>query len=58
MDTAMGRVTVQTTIENLGDVLLASEGKLSPESIRRIEVSDALVDTEAATLAMPRELID
>lgn len=54
----MGGVTVAATIENLGDVLLAQEGKLSSDSIRQVAVPDALIDTGAATLSMPKNLID
>ncbi|HZZ29064.1 MAG TPA: aspartyl protease family protein [Pirellulales bacterium] len=53
----MGRVTVTALIENLEDLTLADNGKLAGADIRRIEVSDALVDTGASTLSMPISMI-
>jgi len=54
----MGKVTVAARIENLRDVLLAREGALAEDQIRAVEVSDALVDTGATYLSMPRRLIE
>jgi predicted aspartyl protease len=59
METAtMGRVTVPTKIENLADVLLAKDGKLAPDAIRQMNVTDALIDTGASSVAMPRSMIE
>src|SRR5262249_33749275 len=55
---SMGKVVVSARIENLSDVLNVHQGKLGPDEIRAVEVTDALVDTGATTLAMPKRLID
>ncbi len=54
----MGKVLVTALIENLGDVIDTSRGVIPPERVRRIEVHDALVDTGATGLSMPRRLIE
>jgi clan AA aspartic protease len=54
----MGRVTVRATIENAYDLRDAQRGLLSADSVRRLEVSDALVDTGATTLSVPKRLIE
>ncbi len=54
----MGRVTVAAKIENVGELYMVQKGLLPPEQVRRIEVSDAVVDTGASTLSMPRRLIE
>jgi predicted aspartyl protease len=53
----MGKVQVPAVIENLEDVLKAESGELARESIRRVEVQDALVDTGAVMLSLPKRLI-
>jgi predicted aspartyl protease len=58
METAsMGRVLTEATIENLGDLLMVQRGLRPPDQVRRITVSDALVDTGSTTLALPIRLI-
>ncbi len=52
-----GRVLTEATIENLEDLWAAKRGLLSPEEVRRSIVSDALVDTGATLLSLPRKLI-
>jgi predicted aspartyl protease len=54
----MGRVLAPAKIENLHDVYHVETGSLSPEQVRTVEVSDALVDSGATTLSMPKHLID
>ena len=54
----MGRVLVSAKIENLSDYSKLREGLLLPERVRTIEVSEALVDTGATFLSLPRRLID
>jgi predicted aspartyl protease len=54
----MGRVLTEVTVENLGDLLEARRGLRSPDRVRRITVSDALVDTKATTLALPVRLLN
>jgi clan AA aspartic protease len=55
--TAMGKVMVTARIENLGDLYRAKEGDIAAEQVRSVEVSDALVDTGATQLSMPKRLI-
>jgi len=58
METAtMGRVVVPAKIENLEDFYKVNQGVLPPEQVRCVEVTDALVDTGATTLLMPKRLI-
>jgi predicted aspartyl protease len=58
METAtMGRVVVAAKIENMQDLFRVAQGQLRAEEVRSVEVSDALVDTGASTLALPRKLI-
>jgi predicted aspartyl protease len=54
---AMGRVLVKATIENLFDVESRERGLLPADQVRSVEVEDALVDTGATTLLMPKRLI-
>jgi predicted aspartyl protease len=53
----MGRVLTEATMENLEDLWAAKRGLVSPEDVRRIVVPDALVDTGATLLSLPRRLI-
>jgi len=54
----MGRVLTNAKIVNVYDLNDAERGVLTVEQIRRIEVSDALVDTGASTLSLPRRMIE
>jgi predicted aspartyl protease len=54
----MGRVTVKAKIENVAELMLAEQGRLPPDQVHRVEVNDALVDTGATALSMPKSLID
>ncbi len=51
------KVTVAARIENLEDAYDADKGVLPAERVRSIEVSDALVDTGATLLSIPRRLV-
>jgi predicted aspartyl protease len=53
----MGKVTVSARIENLQDTYEAEKGVLPVGEIRAVEVADALVDTGATMLSIPRRLI-
>src|SRR5437588_7970642 len=53
----MGRVVTEATIENLQDLWDAKRGMIPAEQVRRVTVSDALVDTGASGLALPTRLI-
>ena len=58
METAtMGRVQTEATIENLEDLWAVKRGLLQPDQVRRIIVTDALVDTGATLLSLPSALI-
>ncbi len=54
----MGRTLVKARISNLGDWLNAKAGTLKPEQIRSIEVEDALVDTRAKFISLPKWMIE
>ncbi len=53
-----GKVVVAATIENLDDLFSVRKGQLAAQEVRRVEVTDALVDTGATGLLAPRRLID
>lgn len=55
--TVMGRVLTEATIENLQDLWAAQRGLMPVEQVRRLEVSDALVDTGATLLTLPKRLV-
>jgi predicted aspartyl protease len=58
METAtMGKVLVTARLENLEDLYKAAQGGLSVEQVRAVEVTDALIDTGATGLLVPRRLI-
>ncbi len=54
----VGNVVVSAKVENVLDLYEASQGRLADSQVRRINVSDARVDTGATLLGMPRRLID
>jgi len=54
----MGRVLVTALVENLDDLFAAGKGLIPEGKIRRSEVTDALVDTGATGLLVPRRLIE
>jgi predicted aspartyl protease len=54
----MGKVVVSARIENQRDLSLAAEGILSPEKVRRLETPDALVDTGATLLSLPKRIVE
>jgi predicted aspartyl protease len=49
---------VKAKIENTDDLVLAKKGLLPVDQIRSVEVIDALVDTGATLLSMPKKLIE
>jgi clan AA aspartic protease len=53
----MGRVVVKAKIESLRDLYEADQGRLKPGDVRTIEVDEALVDTGATMLSLPKSLI-
>jgi predicted aspartyl protease len=54
---AMGKVSVSARIENLQDTYEAEKGAIPASDVRSVEVADALVDTGATMLSIPRRLI-
>ncbi|HUY36889.1 MAG TPA: aspartyl protease family protein [Pirellulales bacterium] len=54
---AMGRVVVEATIENSGDLWDVERGRLPADQVRRITVTDALADTGATLLSLPTSMI-
>ena len=53
----MGKVVVKATIENLKDEWAVEQGIVPAEQARRVDVDDALVDTGATTLSLPKRMI-
>jgi predicted aspartyl protease len=53
----MGRVRTEATIENLQDLWDVKRGLLPADQVRKVVVTDALVDPGATTLALPSRLI-
>lgn len=54
----MGKVVVPAVLENLEDLFRVRAGELRPEEVRRVEVTDALVDTGAVMLSLPKRLVE
>jgi predicted aspartyl protease len=54
----MGKVLVSAKIENLNDLYEVSLGRLKPDEVRRVEVTDALVDTGTMHLMLPRRFVE
>jgi clan AA aspartic protease len=54
----MGKVLVTAKIENLADLFRVEQGLLDAEQARTVEVNDALIDTGASGLSLPRRLIN
>ena len=50
--------TTRIEIANLKDMNLAEAGVINPEQIRRLTVEDAVIDTGATRLALPKPLIE
>src|SRR4051812_16448075 len=55
--TTMGRVLLAARLENLEDVYRTAQGNLPAENVRAVDVTDALIDTGATGLLVPRGLI-
>jgi predicted aspartyl protease len=55
--TTVGKVLVPARVENVYDLHEVSLGSRAPEAVRRVDVPDALVDTGASTLSLPRRLV-
>jgi len=55
---AMGKVLVRAKVENLDDLFEVKKGQRHPENVRTLDVPDALIDTGATMLSMPKRYID
>lgn len=53
----MGRVMVEVTVENLEDSWQAQRGVITSDEVRRVVIPDALVDTGATTLCLPKSIL-
>jgi clan AA aspartic protease len=53
----MGKVLVTAHLENVYDLHEASLGNRAAEAVRQLIVQDALVDTGASTLSVPRQMV-
>ncbi len=53
-----GKVVVSARIENVVDLYAASKGQIPDDQVHRVEVSDAIVNTGATNLGMPKPLIE
>lgn len=53
----MGRVLTEIDVVNLKDEMLAQSNVIPANQIRRINIKDALVDTGATLLALPKSSI-
>jgi len=54
----MGKTLVKARLTNLNDWLDLKAGKKKPDEVRSIAVEDALVDTGAKIISMPKRLIE
>ncbi|HYV34297.1 MAG TPA: aspartyl protease family protein [Gemmataceae bacterium] len=53
----MGRVAVPAVVESLEDVYRVHRGEMPADQARRFEVQEALIDTGATGLSLPRRLV-
>jgi len=53
----MGRVLVAARLENLEDLYNTAHGALPADQVSAVDVTDALIDTGATGLLVPRRLI-
>ncbi len=53
----MGRVLTEATIENLKDLWDSERNRIPLGDVRRVNVTDALVDTGATLLSLPTRII-
>jgi predicted aspartyl protease len=53
----MGKVLVPVRIENVYDLHEVSMGSRAADAVRRIDVPEALVDTGASTLSLPKRFV-
>jgi clan AA aspartic protease len=54
----MGKIQVAATLENLEDLFKADAATIAAADVRRVEVPNALVDTGAMMLSLPKRLVN
>ncbi len=54
--TTMGRITLEFTVANYGDVVQARNGGLPADQVRRVTL-DGVVDTDAMRLVLPESAV-
>jgi clan AA aspartic protease len=54
----LGKVIVTARVENLADLFDLERGFITSDKVRRFETLDALVDTGAAMLSLPKKIIE
>ena len=54
----MARVIVPAVVESLEDLYRVHRGEIATAQVRRVEVVEALVDTGATGLSLPRRLVE
>jgi predicted aspartyl protease len=54
---SIGKVVVAAKIECLADLARAHAGDIPADEVRRVEVDDALIDTGATMLSLPRRIV-
>lgn len=54
----MGKTEVPAKIERLDDLFAARNGQISSEQVRRLDVANALVDTGAKFLSLPKRYVE
>ncbi len=54
---AMGKVLVTATIESIEALFDVEQGRRKPDEVRRVAVTDALVDTGATYLSLPQRYV-
>ena len=53
----MGRVLTEATVENAKDLYAVELGIIMPDQVRKLAITDALVDTGATLLSLPTRYI-
>jgi predicted aspartyl protease len=54
----VGRVTTKVRVENLEDLLAERKGALPTDQVRRLEITEALVDTGSTMFSLPTRYIE
>jgi predicted aspartyl protease len=53
----VGRTVTPATVENIADLIKLHERLITPDKVRHIEIPEALVDTGATFLSLPKSMI-